>query len=55
MNIHEYQAKQVLKGFGAPVASGVAITSVDEAEAAAKQLPGPLYVVKSLFLAGGRG
>ena len=55
MNIHEYQAKQVLKGFGAPVAAGVAITSVDEAEAAAKQLPGPLYVVKSQIHAGGRG
>ncbi len=55
MNIHEYQAKQVLKGFGAPVASGVAITSADEAEAAAKQLPGPLYVVKSQIHAGGRG
>ena len=46
MNIHEYQAKEVLKGYGAPVASGVAIT---------KQLPGPLYVVKSQIHAGGRG
>jgi succinyl-CoA synthetase beta subunit len=55
MNIHEYQAKQVLKGFGAPVAAGVPITSADEAEAAAKQLPGPLYVVKSQIHAGGRG
>ncbi|MBU1539087.1 MAG: ADP-forming succinate--CoA ligase subunit beta [Alphaproteobacteria bacterium] len=55
MNIHEYQAKQVLKGFGAPVAEGVAITSADQAEAAAKQLPGPLYVVKSQIHAGGRG
>ena len=55
MNIHEYQAKEVLKGYGAPVASGVAITSADEAEAAAKQLPGPLYVVKSQIHAGGRG
>ena len=36
MNIHEYQAKQVLKGYGAPVAAGVAITSADQAEAAAK-------------------
>jgi succinyl-CoA synthetase beta subunit len=36
MNIHEYQAKQVLKGFGAPVAEGVAITSADQAEAAAR-------------------
>ncbi|MBB3952670.1 ADP-forming succinate--CoA ligase subunit beta [Aureimonas jatrophae] len=55
MNIHEYQAKQVLKGFGAPVAEGVAITKASEAEAAAKQLPGPLYVVKSQIHAGGRG
>jgi len=55
MNIHEYQAKQVLKSFGAPVAEGVAITSADQAEAAAKQLPGPLYVVKSQIHAGGRG
>ncbi len=55
MNIHEYQAKQVLKSFGAPVAEGVAITSTDQAEAAARQLPGPLYVVKSQIHAGGRG
>ena len=55
MNIHEYQAKQVLKGFGAPVAAGVAITSADEAETAARSLPGPLYVVKSQIHAGGRG
>ena len=55
MNIHEYQAKQLLKGYGAPVADGVAILSADEAEAAAKSLPGPLYVVKSQIHAGGRG
>ncbi|MBP0437815.1 ADP-forming succinate--CoA ligase subunit beta [Tianweitania sediminis] len=55
MNIHEYQAKALLKKFGAPVAEGVPIFSVDEAEAAAKQLPGPLYVVKSQIHAGGRG
>ncbi|MCM2448681.1 ADP-forming succinate--CoA ligase subunit beta [Agrobacterium vitis] len=55
MNIHEYQAKALLKSFGAPVAEGVAILSADEAEAAAKQLPGPLYVVKSQIHAGGRG
>ena len=55
MNIHEYQAKQVLKGFGAPVSEGVAITSADQAEAAARSLPGPLYVVKSQIHAGGRG
>ncbi len=55
MNIHEYQAKALLKTYGAPVAGGVAIFSADEAAAAAKQLPGPLYVVKSQIHAGGRG
>jgi len=55
MNIHEYQAKALLKKYGAPVAEGVPIFSADEAEAAAKQLPGPLYVVKSQIHAGGRG
>ncbi|MBP1873411.1 Succinyl-CoA ligase [ADP-forming] subunit beta [Ensifer adhaerens] len=55
MNIHEYQAKALLKSYGAPVAEGVAIFSADEAEAAAKALPGPLYVVKSQIHAGGRG
>ena len=55
MNIHEYQAKQLLKGFGAPVAEGVPVFKAGEAEAAAKSLPGPLYVVKSQIHAGGRG
>jgi succinyl-CoA synthetase beta subunit len=55
MNIHEYQAKELLRGYGAPVAAGVAITSADEAKAAAGKLPGPLYVVKSQIHAGGRG
>ncbi|MBX3570625.1 MAG: ADP-forming succinate--CoA ligase subunit beta [Rhizobiaceae bacterium] len=55
MNIHEYQGKQLLKGFGLPVADGVAILKADEASAAAKALPGPLYVVKSQIHAGGRG
>ena len=55
MNIHEYQAKAVLKEYGVPVAEGVAIFSADEAEAAAKSLPGPLWVVKSQIHAGGRG
>jgi succinyl-CoA synthetase beta subunit len=55
MNIHEYQGKQLLKAYGAPVADGVAILSANEAEAAAKTLPGPLYVVKSQIHAGGRG
>jgi len=55
MNIHEHQAKALLKDYGLPVAEGVAIFSPDEAEAAAKSLPGPLYVVKSQIHAGGRG
>ena len=55
MNIHEYQGKALLKSYGAPVADGVAIFSADEAAAAAKSLPGPLYVVKSQIHAGGRG
>lgn len=55
MNIHEHQAKALLKTFGAPVAEGVAAFTVDEAVAAAETLPGPLYVVKSQIHAGGRG
>ncbi|MEW6630116.1 MAG: ADP-forming succinate--CoA ligase subunit beta [Pseudomonadota bacterium] len=55
MNIHEYQAKALLKSFGAPVAAGVPVFKANEAEAAAKALPGPLYVVKSQIHAGGRG
>ena len=55
MNIHEYQAKAVLKEFGVPVSRGVPIFKADEAEAAAKELGGPLWVVKSQIHAGGRG
>lgn len=55
MNIHEYQGKAVLKSIGAPVSKGVAIFSAGEAEAAAKELGGPLWVVKSQIHAGGRG
>ncbi len=55
MNIHEHQAKEVLKGFGAPVAKGVAITDLDQAEAAVGALSGPVWVVKSQIHAGGRG
>ena len=55
MNIHEYQAKAVLKEFGAPVSRGIAIFTPEEAEAAAKELGGPLWVVKSQIHAGGRG
>ncbi|MBT9292709.1 ADP-forming succinate--CoA ligase subunit beta [Prosthecodimorpha staleyi] len=55
MNIHEYQAKAVLKDYGVPVSAGVPAFTVDEAVAGAKALPGPLYVVKSQIHAGGRG
>ena len=55
MNIHEHQAKQVLKEFGAPIAKGTAITALDQAEAAVASLPGPVWVVKSQIHAGGRG
>ncbi|MCW3834763.1 ADP-forming succinate--CoA ligase subunit beta [Sphingomonas canadensis] len=55
MNIHEYQAKELLAKFGVPVPAGVAAMSVEEAVAATKQLPGPLYVVKAQIHAGGRG
>jgi succinyl-CoA synthetase beta subunit len=55
MNIHEYQAKAILKAYGAPVADGVLITAASEAGAAAARLPGPIYVVKSQIHAGGRG
>ncbi|EIZ86276.1 MULTISPECIES: ADP-forming succinate--CoA ligase subunit beta [Methylobacterium] len=55
MNIHEYQAKAVLKEFGLPISRGVAIFDPSEAEAAAKELGGPVWVVKSQIHAGGRG
>jgi succinyl-CoA synthetase beta subunit len=55
MNIHEYQAKELLAKFGVPVPAGHAAMSVEEAVAAAAKLPGPLYVVKAQIHAGGRG
>jgi succinyl-CoA synthetase beta subunit len=55
MNIHEYQAKELLSKFGVPVPAGYAAMSVDEAVEAAKKLPGPLWVVKAQIHAGGRG
>lgn len=55
MNIHEHQAKEILKSFGAPVAKGVAVFSIDEAKTAVANLPGPVWVVKSQIHAGGRG
>jgi len=55
MNIHEYQAKELLAKFGVAVPAGHAAMSVDEAVKAAERLPGPLYVVKAQIHAGGRG
>jgi succinyl-CoA synthetase beta subunit len=55
MNIHEYQAKAVLKEFGVPVPRGVPAFTVDEAVKAAGDLGGPVWVVKSQIHAGGRG
>ncbi len=55
MNIHEYQAKELLAKFGVAIPAGYAAMSVDEAVAAAEKLPGPLYVVKAQIHAGGRG
>jgi succinyl-CoA synthetase beta subunit len=55
MNIHEYQGKAILKEFGTPVARGIPVFSPEEAEKAAKELGGPVWVVKSQIHAGGRG
>ena len=55
MNVHGYQAKELLAKHGIPVPAGYAATSIDEAVAAAGKLPGPLWVVKSQIHAGGRG
>ncbi|MFA7603111.1 MAG: ADP-forming succinate--CoA ligase subunit beta [Novosphingobium sp.] len=55
MNIHEYQAKELLAKFGVAVPAGHAALTVEEAVAAAGKLPGPLYVVKAQIHAGGRG
>jgi succinyl-CoA synthetase beta subunit len=55
MNIHEYQAKALLREFGVQVSRGVPVMKASEAEAAAKELGGPVWVVKSQIHAGGRG
>ena len=55
MNIHEYQAKELLAKYGVAVPAGHAAMSVEEAVEAAKRLPGPLWVVKAQIHAGGRG
>jgi succinyl-CoA synthetase beta subunit len=55
MNIHEYQAKQLLRDYGAPVSGGRVVLKADEAKSAAGELEGPLWVVKAQIHAGGRG
>jgi len=59
MKIHEYQAKQIFARYGVPIPRGLAATTVDEAEAAAKKLAqetgSPVVVVKAQIHAGGRG
>jgi succinyl-CoA synthetase beta subunit len=55
MNIHEYQGKAIYRKYGLPVSAGIPAFTPAEAIAAADQLPGPLWVVKSQIHAGGRG
>jgi succinyl-CoA synthetase beta subunit len=55
MNIHEYQAKQLLKEYGVPVSDGRVVLKADEAKAAAGEIDGPVWVVKAQIHAGGRG
>jgi succinyl-CoA synthetase beta subunit len=55
MNVHEYQAKDLLRGYGVPLAIGAPAFTPDEAAAAAAKLPGPVWVVKAQIHAGGRG
>ncbi len=55
MNIHEHQAKELYRQYGIPTGQGFPAFTVDEAVAAAKKLPGPVFVVKSQIHAGGRG
>ncbi|SHJ00806.1 succinyl-CoA synthetase (ADP-forming) beta subunit [Palleronia salina] len=55
MNIHEYQAKALLRDYGAPVSDGRIVTRAEDAKTAAGELDGPLWVVKAQIHAGGRG
>ena len=55
MDIHEHQAKELLKEYNIPTPKGKAVFSVEDALIAAKELPGPVYVVKAQIHAGGRG
>ena len=55
MNIHEYQAKGLLRAYGAPVSDGRVVLRAEEAKSAAGELDGPVWVVKAQIHAGGRG
>ncbi|KFI31404.1 succinate--CoA ligase subunit beta [Haematobacter massiliensis] len=55
MNIHEYQAKKLLRDYGVPVSDGRAVLKAEDAKTAAGELGGPLWVVKAQIHAGGRG
>ncbi|MTD99142.1 ADP-forming succinate--CoA ligase subunit beta [Paracoccus sp. YIM 132242] len=55
MNIHEYQAKALLRQYGAPVSDGRIVMKADEAKTCASEMDGPLWVVKAQIHAGGRG
>src|SRR6185295_6793727 len=55
MNIHEYQAKQLLRRYGVPVPRGDVAHNPAEAETIAEELDGPVWVVKAQIHAGGRG
>ncbi|MBU6475176.1 MAG: ADP-forming succinate--CoA ligase subunit beta [Alphaproteobacteria bacterium] len=55
MNVHEYQAKELLKARGVPVLNGFVAYTAEDAAKAAEKLPGPVYVVKAQIHAGGRG
>ena len=55
MNIHEYQAKALLRTYGAPVSDGRVVLKAEDAKTAAGEMDGPLWVVKAQIHAGGRG
>jgi len=55
LNIHEYQAKAILRSFGVPTPRGMLATSVEQAVGAARELGGSVWVVKAQIHAGGRG
>jgi succinyl-CoA synthetase beta subunit len=55
MNIHEYQAKGLLRSYGVPVSDGRVVMRAEDAKTAAGEIDGPVWVVKAQIHAGGRG